>query len=116
MPSVTVILNSLRYYFRVHEWNDRVVFDIEDNGKGIPADEVSRLFNRFVQIERQVAQAITVQVLGWQSVKNSSKCKREISGSKKPSRRGKIILRFLKVEIHKDNSSSQIDNSTRIRL
>ncbi len=121
-----LIDNAIRYgnpeqpsvLLRVHEWNDRVVFDIEDNGKGIPADEVSRLFNRFVQIERQVGQGYHGTGLGLAiSKKLIEMQKGNIWLERSPLGGARFCFTLPKVwKFTEDNSSSQIDNSARIRL
>jgi len=56
-----LIDNAIRYgnpdnpafVLRITDLDDCVRIDVEDNGKGIHSDDISRLFNRFVQIEKQ---------------------------------------------------------------
>lgn len=56
-----LIDNAIRYgnpdkpsfVLRVTDLDDCVRIDVEDNGKGIRSDDIGRLFNRFVQIEKQ---------------------------------------------------------------
>lgn len=57
-----LIDNAIRYgnpdkpsfVLRITDIDDCVRIDVEDNGKGIRSDDISRLFNRFVQIEKQL--------------------------------------------------------------
>jgi PAS domain S-box-containing protein len=43
-----------RITIRVKDLDDEVGIDIEDNGPGIELDDVSKVFNRFVQVEKHV--------------------------------------------------------------
>ena len=39
---------------RVKDLGDRIEIDVEDNGYGIESDDISKVFNRFVQVKKQV--------------------------------------------------------------
>ena len=39
---------------RVNSHNSKIGIDVEDNGPGIPHNEIDRIFDRFVQVEKQV--------------------------------------------------------------
>jgi signal transduction histidine kinase len=39
---------------RVNSHNSKIGIEVEDNGPGIPHDELDRIFDRFVQLEKQV--------------------------------------------------------------
>ncbi len=39
---------------RVKDLGDRIEVDVEDNGYGIESDDISKVFNRFVQVKKQV--------------------------------------------------------------
>lgn len=39
---------------RVKDQGDKIEIDVEDNGYGIESDDISKVFNRFVQVKKQV--------------------------------------------------------------
>jgi signal transduction histidine kinase len=39
---------------RVNSHDSKIVIDVEDNGPGIPNNDIDRIFDRFFQVEKQV--------------------------------------------------------------